>query len=773
MADAARATPMTDPELLALISNYEKEALGSQVAAGATVGTTYYSSSKLLTTLEIDRFNALNAYYARPLGNEVEGSSTVVLPELRDTVEWIMPQLMRIFAAARTPCVFDPENENDVDQAELETEAVRHVFMMENDGFFVIHDYCKDALLLRNGYIKVYLETRTKSTVERYSGLTQEELVELLGDDKDEKVTVLEQREYPIDMPPGSQPTPQPSPVPPPGVQGAPQAQLAPAPAAAQGMGAPQPQAGIQQPISLYGAPQPPAPPLTVFDVKLRRVKENNRIRVECVPPEEMLVSPKARLNLEGAPFLCHKTAKARSDLILDGHDEAIVNSAAPGEPRWLEMDALARDVVVDQMSVENPADFAMQEIQVRDVTIRVDYDGDGVAELRRVLVLGDQIAENEELEEVPIASGVSKRMPHRHTGLSMYDELADIQVIKSELMRQGLNNLRLANNGRVAADWQRVNLSDLMTSRGGGVVRTNGPPSQVLMPFTHPSNMMEQVIPTMEYVDSWREFRTGIGKDTVGLDADALQNVTKGGQLAGMAAASLKVELIARCLAEGLKDAFLKIRALMVRHQNQPLQFQMRGKWVKVDPREWGERTLVSPNVGLGSGTREESRANLMLLANMQKEIAAVGLVGPKQAYETFKIGALLLGYEQPERFAMDPDSDEFKQWQAQHPPQPPPQLLAAQERTKQVQMQAQAGVQKAQISEQGAQARAQAEVVHSAVQNKEDRAVDMAGLDASMFMALVRAMAPIVAAQLKGDESANAGQVLRQDVAGLEGRA
>ena len=753
MAEAAAAVKsvMSDAALLALIAQYEKEALGSSVAAGATVGTTYYSSSKLLTTLEIDRFNALNFYYARPLGNEVEGSSTVVLPELRDTVEWIMPQLMRIFAAARTPCIFDPESEDDVDQAELETEAVRHVFMVENDGFFVIHDYCKDALLLRNGYIKVYLEERTKSTVERYSELTQEELVELLQDDKDEKIKVLEQREYQVDMPPGAVPQsqqPQPSPY---GTLGQPEQ--------------PQP--------NPYALPAPVQQPLTVFDVKLRRTKQVKRICVECAPPEEMLVSPKARLNLDGAPYICHKTTKARSDLILDGYDEDIVNSASPGAPRWLEMDALARDVVVDQMSVENPADKAMQELEVRDVTIRVDYDGDGIAELRRVLVVGDQIAENEEIEEVPIASGVSKRMPHRHTGLSMFDELADIQVIKSELMRQGLNNLRLAQNGRVAADMNRVNLTDLMTSRPGGIVRVNGAPQQVLMPFTHPTNIMEQVVPAMQFVDTWREFRTGIGKDTVGIDADALQNVTKGGQLAGMAAAGLKVELIARCLAEGLKDVFLKIRALMVRHQDQPLQLQMRGKWVNVDPTQWRDRTRVSPNVGLGSGTREESRNNLMLLATMQEKIAPLGLVGPKQAYETFKTGANYLGFDQPERFAMDPDSDEFKQWVAQHPPQPPPQLLAAQERTKQVQIQAQAQQAKAQATEQAANVRAQAEVAHQALQSREDRMVDMAGMDMDAFIQLAKILSTIVAGQLKQDPSVNAGQVLRQDIQGLEGRA
>lgn len=824
MAESSqRRGQMTDDELLHLIAQAEKASLGSEVAAGATVGTTYYSSAQVMTTLEIDRFNALNMYYARPLGNEVENSSQVVLPELRDTVEWIMPQLMRIFAAARTPCVFDPEGPHDVEQAQVETEAVRHIFMAENEGFFILHDFCKDALLLRNGYIKVYLETRTSSKIENYSGLTLTELTEILSDDRDENIEVLEQREYLADIPPeelpnaappGAMPPSQPPGQPPGAPQGAPGAltgaPAAPRPGVIPGSapGAPGAPPGIppgMQPTPAAPAGSPSAPggsapmqllpqagqamppsPLdtgaTVFDIKIRRTKTEKKIRVACVPPEEMRISARARTNLDSADFVCHRTQKSRSDLIKDGHDEDVVNAAAPGSPRWLEMDALARDVVVDQMSVDNQTDFSMQEVEFRDVSMQVDFDGDGRAELRNILIAGDKIIANEEIEEVPFASGVPKRMPHRHTGLSMYDELADIQVIKSELVRQGLNNLRLANNGRTAVDWKNCNLTDLMTSRAGGIVRTNGNPSAVLMPFQNPSNLMEQVIPMMQYVDTWREFRTGVGKDTVGIDADALQNVTKGGQLAGMAAAGLKIELIARCLAEGLKDAFLKVRALMVRHQSQGIQFQMRGKWVTVDPTQWRERTRVSPNVGLGSGTREDARSNLASLFQMQQQLAPLGLVGPKQAYETFKTGMTLLGFDQPERYAMDPSSEEYQQWMAQHPPPPNPGLQVAQMRLQGQQMKEQGDMQRAQLQAQtdhmtaqaqlaAEQARSQSEITHAAIQSREDRAVDMANLDMQGFMALAKLLAPIVAQQLKGDPNANAGQALRTDVVGLIG--
>lgn len=755
MADSKLKRPMTDEELLHLIAVQEKASLGSSEAPGATIGSTYYSSTQTMTTLEIDRFNALNFYFARPLGNEIENSSSVVLPELRDTVEWIMPQLMRIFAAAHTPCVFDPEGEDDVEQAALETEAVRHVFMSQNEGFFVLHDLCKDALLLRNGYVKVYWEDRTTSTVERYSGLTEIELSPILAGKADEEIEILSQREYQVDMPAGANTQP----------QGAPQG--APMPAT-QGMMPAAPAPAMAAPMAPPGMLGQPA---TVFDLEIRRTKKCGRVCVECVPPEEMLISPKARTNLDAAPFSCHKTFKTRSELISDGYDADTVNAITSGHPRWLEMDALARDVVVDQLSMENTTDRSMQDIEVRDVAIKVDYDGDGIAELRRVLVAGEKIIENEEIPEVPFASAVPKRMPHRHTGISLYDELADIQVIKSELVRQGLNNLRLAQNGRVGVDWKNCNLSDLMDSRAGGIIRTNGPPSNVLMPFQHPSNLMEQVVPMMQYVDTWREFRTGVGKDTVGIDADALQNVTKGGQLAGMAAAGLKIEMIARCLAEGIKDIFLKIRALMVRHQNQSLQFQIAGKWVNVDPTQWRDRTRVSANVGLGSGTREEARANLMLLEQMQEKMAQFGLIAPQHAYATFKTGVPLLGFEHPEQFAFDPASDEYKQWQAQHPPQLNPAVVAAQTRLQATQVQTQGRIQTAQIAEQAASQRAQAEIGHAAIQSHEDRQVGMANIDSAIMQALLKILAPIVAAQLKQDPSVNAGQVLRQDVAGLEG--
>jgi hypothetical protein len=710
------ADRMSDEELLALIGQYEKSSLGSSVSTGPSVGGSIKPAAQQMTTLEIDRYNALNAYFARPIGNEVEDRSQIVLPELRDTVEWIMPTLMRMFVGSGKPVQFDPESPNDDDQAEIETEVVNHVFMKQNPGFFILHDFFKDALLLRNGYVNTYWLKERKSSVESYTGLTEIELAMLLQ--TEDEIEVLEQKEK-VEVIDGPM--------------------------------------GMQQQIS--------------FDIKLRRTRQVGRICVECVPPEEMRISPQARHGLDESPFAEHERKVPRSDLREMGFDSDVIDSITVAQPSWLDLIELARNEVTDQLSEEEPSDPASQLVTLRTVFIRVDYDGDGIAELRRVMVGGDKILDNDEVEEVSYSYCSPIRMPHRHVGISYYDLLYDLQVIKTTLFRQALDNIYISNNQRVAVNWKQVNVQDLLTSRPGGIIRVDGPVADNIMPFVQPSNLMQQILPAMEYCDLQREMRTGIGKDTMGVDADALQDVTKGGQLAAMSAAAMKVELVARLLAEGVKEVFTKIHKLLMRHQDKPMTLRLTDRWVDVNPGDWRERTQVSVNVGLGSGNREEARANLMMLAQMQEKVASFGLVGPKQAYETFKVGSHLLGYENPTQFAMDPDSDEYKQAMAQRAQQPAdPRIAAANIKAQSDQAIANTRLQTEQVKAQAEQQQAQAEVLHGAQQGARDRDVQMAQINSQEWQTALKVIGQIVASQLKQNAAADAGAMVNQDMSEVQ---
>lgn len=667
------ADRMTDDELLALIGNYEKSALGSSVAVGPSVAGTTQPSGQSMTTLEIDRFNALNAYFARPLGNEIENRSQIVFPELRDTVEWIMPQLMRMFAAGKV-CQFDGDNPEDEKQAEIETEVVNHLFMKDNDGFFILHDMFKDALLLRNGYVNVYWDEEEKTTFENYTGLNEIELAELLQPQDDQEIEIVEQNEEVTEIP-----------------------------------------------LSLLPPGSPPVS-ISAFDLKIKRKQKVGRVKVECAPPEEILVSPAARHGLEDSPFTEHKTQVSRSRLIEMGFSPSVVARITVAKPDWLNLISIARDEVTDQLGDDDPTDQASQMVDLRTVYVRCDYDGDGISELRRVIIGGNKILDNDECEEISLVGCVPMRMPHRHVGISYYDLLMDLQVIKTTLFRQGLDNLYVSNNQRMAVNWRQVNVQDLLVSRPGGVVRVDGPVGDNLVPLATPSNLMQQIIPALEYCDLQREMRTGIGKDTMGLDADALQDVTKGGQLASMSAAAMKVELVARLLAEGVKDVFGKIHRLLIRHQDQAMTMKIAGQWVDVDPSTWKDRTRVSVNVGLGSGNREEAQKKLMLLGQAQAQLAQFGMVGPKQAWATFQEVTHLLGFENPGKFAMDPDSQEYQQAMQQHAQQaaqqPNPEIMKIQQ---QGQIAAQQAQQRAQEVQQDLQMKMQAQAADAAAKDKQ----------------------------------------------------
>lgn len=628
---------MTDAELLSLIHAYEENSIGNSAnASGVGIGSVTPQGVFDLTTVEIDRYNALNYYAARPFGNEQTDRSQVVIPMLRDTVEWLLPQLMRMFAGTSRICSFDPVKPGDEQLAEQETDVVNYVFLKQNNGFNLLYDAFKDALLLKNYYFKVGWEKRRHTSIEPYSGLTKDELTKIFMDAKEDgdELEVIAQDTRQILVPAPEFPPMQP------------------------------------QQMTPGQNPQMPPPgmpiPLTVYDVKLRRVTMKGQVVVECCPPEEMRVSSRARSDMDHSPFTAQVTRPTRSELIEMGFDQNTVYGIPRAKPRWVEMDQLARDSSLDEMTDQDEADPSTTEVEVKECYLKVDYDGDGVAELRRVLVGGNVVLENEEVPFVAFSSGVPCRMSHRHVGVSIYDLMGYLQQVYSMLFRQGMDETYLSTNTRVAVNNQTVNLDDLLTNRPGGIVRVNGSPQADIMPMPTGSGVAA-VGPLMEIADRLRTMHTGVGENTLGLDPDSMQNITNPNGQAMLSSAQLKIEMIALLLGDGLKDLFRKIHALLIMHQDQKLDVQLRGEWIEADPSQWKSRTSVTLNVGLGSGNRQELRNNAMALSAAQAQAAQMGLVGPKQAYNTAVKLLEGLGWENGRNtYFMSPDSPEFAQAQA-----------------------------------------------------------------------------------------------------------
>ena len=128
-----------------------------------------------LSSIASDREKALQYYQPnKPLGNEIEGRSQVVMRDTFDTVESLMPSLMKVFTTGEDIMTFSPTGPEDVKAAEQETDYINYILHQKNNGFMIFYDWIKDALLLKNGYVKIRVENEEKTDEDSYKGIDQE-----------------------------------------------------------------------------------------------------------------------------------------------------------------------------------------------------------------------------------------------------------------------------------------------------------------------------------------------------------------------------------------------------------------------------------------------------------------------------------------------------------------------------------------------------------------------------------------------------------------------
>ena len=413
-----------------------------------------------------------------------------------------------------------------------------------------------------------------------------------------------------------------------------------------------------------------------LHDCKIKRINKKGKIKVESIPPEEFLID-KSAVKLEDAEYVGHRVQLTRTQLVEMGYDKDEVYNLPTSDSTILNTEKLARFRNIEDYPYDTSNDPSTQKIEIYENYIRYDYDGDGIAELRKVVSVGSSaytILENMPCDQIPFVSVTPIPMPHRFYGRSIAELVEDIQLMKSTVMRQLLDNMYLTNNNRVAIMDGMVNMDDLLTTRPGGVVRTKQPPNQVMQPI-QAQPISQQAFPLLEYLDQVREVRTGVTKYNQGLDSESL-NKTATGISAIMNQTQMRSELVARIFAEtGVKDLFRKMFALSVKYQDKEKIIQLNGEYIPVLPTEWKDRFNVTITVGLGTGTKEQQ---IMMLNNiLQKQIQAFELQGRrdypmvtmKNIYNTLSKVIENAGLQTVESYFIDP----IKGKQLMTPPPPP----------------------------------------------------------------------------------------------------
>ena len=512
-----------------------------------------------------ERTRALQYYLREPYGNEVEGRSQIVTGEVAEAVDGALPQLLRVFTTTEDIVYFEPKSPNDEETAKQATEYCNWVFYRENDGLLILHNWFKDALLQKTGIVKSYWDSQEDVVKEKYKNLTEEELALLLSD---ETMEVVRQKVEMVE-------------------------------------------AGVDEMGMPIMAPS--------YSVTVKKVKKSGQVKIENVPPEEFLISKSAK-TIDDSPFVAHRRLMPRSDLIAMGYSKDVVDSLPTYDDLTYSPERIARFNQDEQPDSSPSLDFSMQVLEVYECYIRIDEDEDGIAELRRIVYCGSEILDDEETDVIPFHSICPIPIPHKFFGQSLADRTMDIQLIKSTLMRQTLDNLYLTNNARVGVVDGQVNLDDMLNATPGGIIRVKNP--NALIPMQVPS-VTGQAFPMFEYLDGVAAKRTGVSDANAGLDPDVLNNVTATAVAAMMKSNSGKLELIARVFADtGVKSLFRGILHLLGKYQDKAKLVRMRGKYVQYDPRTWANEYDISINVGLGSGDRDQKLAMLQMILAKQEQI-------------------------------------------------------------------------------------------------------------------------------------------------------
>jgi hypothetical protein len=593
---------MTNDELASKLSNEIESATGN-----------------FNTELSEQREQSMKYYLGEPFGNEIEGRSEIVTTDVRDTIEYIMPSLMRIFTTHNNVAEFEPEGPEDVQMAQQATDYVNYVFNRQNNGFKVLYDVFKDALISKTGIVKHYWEEKTEVSTENYTNLTEIEYQSILANDDME---VIEHTETVV-------------------------------------------QKAVTDDFGNLISPK-----VVEHDVKVKKTKDNGQVRVVSVPPEEFLVSRRST-SIEDASFVCHRVKKTVSDLILEGYDPAVVEDLPTYTTNNAEYDEerIARFSFDDDSIPADEGEGPSRKVWLEECYIHLDYDGDGIAELRKITKGGNIILDNEEIDSVPFSTICPLPIPHKFHGMSIADTVQDIQLIKSTIMRNLLDNMYLTNNARYAVLAGQVELDDLLSSKPGGIVRMRAPGAVTALPTPQIQPYAFQMV---QYLDGIREERSGVSKMSQGLNPDVLtSHVTSGAISAATESAMQRIELIARIFAEtGIKDLFRNIYSLIQRYENRQKMAYLNGKFVPIDVSKWKEKLNCTVNVGVGSGSQNskmQTMSGIMTILQTVVQNGGMGsLVTPQNLYNAISEFITQSGYKNSDMFISNPQM---------MPPQAPPE--------------------------------------------------------------------------------------------------
>lgn len=584
------------------------------------------------------RAESLKYYRGDPFGNEEDGRSQVVSRVLREAVGDTLPSLMRVFFGSDRAVEFVPFGPEDVAQAEQATDYINYIILQDNPGVQVFHSAFKDSLYQIGGVVKFWKDDAVEVSYHDFTELEDAAVGALLSEKGVELVEASSRFQ--------------------------------------------DEQTAGQLLAMGFEPPQ-------VHDVRIKRVQTRPRFRIKAVPGEEFIISRNAS-SIDDARLVAHRCLLPFSEVVAMGYDPDLVEEHIYHADDFLNsQQAYERRSDLGGMWSDDTKNPSERPVLYTEAWVRVDVDGDNLAEMRKFCCLGEQyeIVNGDGLGEPtdnmrPFVDFCPDPEPHLFFGSDLAEQTKDLQLLESNIWRRMLDSLADAIYPRTVMVEGQADMDTVTNTETGAVVVEYAPGMvrELVKPFVG-----KEAFPMLEQVQREKDRR--IGQRNTSLDADALQSTTKLAVNAQVQAAAQRVELIARLYAEiGMKRLFKGLLRLVTKHQDKPRMVRLRNEFVEVDPRVWNANMDVTVNVGLGNGLTEERVMVLQQVLAVQRE--ALAQLGPNNPLVGFghvrnTLGKILeqSGYKDTTQF--------FKPVPLDYEPPPPEPQPTPEELLAQVEMQ------------------------------------------------------------------------------------
>lgn len=492
---------VTDDQLINLIES------GVQNSVGDWLNSSDLTRERLRSTYE---FAGIPAFHLAP-----SGVSQIVDTSTTETVEAYTALIADLFLnngkiARFLPYDDSPSAHKMAHQASMLT---NYCIFKQNTGWETLQTWIKSALLWKNGIIRWQFVEDHTIRFEEYEVIDQVKLDELLSDEEIEVVGELAY-ENGIDE--------------------------------------------MGQPTILY------------TDVRLRRKIDKSRVKLVNVPPESFRISRDAQ-TIEDAAFVGVQTTMTRSeirrhwpdvakDLTQQEWDELGDDDNWLGNARYSE-DIAARKLVTGQEYWQGSVSQdlfpleANREVTITECWIRVDRDGDGIAELKHFIIAGTHVLQETDVESIPLASLSPVDIPYEFYGLSIADMTRSSTLASTAILRGFVENTYLTNYSPKLADPNVVDFSALQNMKPKQIIPTTGNPNGAVAAMP-PETISTGTVPLLEHLQTIKEQSTGMSKAAQGLNDTLYVSGNSESKLQAVQSASQKrIQHIARRFAEtGLK---------------------------------------------------------------------------------------------------------------------------------------------------------------------------------------------------------------------------